>query len=145
MYWSNGLLFLLILAAILIFLASGPGFGFGFWMYSLLGAWLLTMLLTLALIDPRFRRMGYALRQRDIVFRRGILMHIQTVIPFNRVQHCEIRQGPIEKYMDLATIKIYTAGGQSSDLSIQGIRLERASRLKEYIINQVSQDEQPDA
>lgn len=145
MYWSNGLFFLLILLVVLVFLVTGPGLKPGFWLYAMLGGWLLAMLITLAFINPRFRSMGYVLRQRDIVFRRGVLMHIQTVIPFNRVQHCEIRQGPIEKYMDLATIKIYTAGGHSSDLSIQGIRSERASKLKEFIINQVSQDEQADA
>lgn len=145
MYWSNTFFFLAMLAGILVFLFTGAGAYRHVWSGVLLGIWGLATVIAMGVIPFRFRAMGYVLRQRDILFRKGVLVHTVTAIPFNRVQHCEIRQGPIEKVLNLATLKIYTAGGHSSDLSIQGISREKARKLKEFMMNEVSQDEQPES
>ena len=142
MYWSNGLLALVILGGVLLFLFSGVEEYRYVWSWVLLGLWALFSVVTLTMVPFRFRAMGYALRQRDILFRKGVFVHTTTAIPFNRVQHCEIRQGPMEKALNLATLKIYTAGGHSSDLSIEGIRPEEARKLKAFMMNEVQEDEQ---
>ncbi len=54
-------------------------------------------------------------------------------IPFNRIQHTEISRGPIERKYELSTLKIYTAGGSTSDLSIPGLEAEEAEQLKEFV------------
>ncbi|MEO1438705.1 MAG: PH domain-containing protein [Bacteroidota bacterium] len=61
-----------------------------------------------------------------------------TTIPFNRVQHCEIKQGPIERLFNLKTLEVYTAGGATSDLKIPGLPDDRAQELKDFIITQGS-------
>ncbi|MEY3369001.1 MAG: hypothetical protein RI973_2156, partial [Bacteroidota bacterium] len=78
-------------------------------------------------------RAGYALREHDILYRRGVYFHTETAIPFNRMQHCEITRGPIERAFDLATLKIYTAGTSGGDLAIEGLPVEEAQRIKEFI------------
>lgn len=80
-----------------------------------------------------FKIKGYAIRQLDVSYRTGLIFYSMTSVPLNRVQHCEYAQGPLDRLFDLATVKVYTAGGASSDLSIHGLTKERAIRLRDYI------------
>lgn len=86
--------------------------------------------------------MGYAIRNRDILFKKGWLWKSNTMIPFNRVQHCEVNQNPIERYFGLAKLKVFTAGGTSSDLSISGLTPAKAEQLKHYITTQTAHDQE---
>ncbi len=99
-------------------------------------------LLFLLLVILEFKKKSYALRERDIVFNEGLIWQSSTVIPFNRVQHCEISQGPIERMFGLSELKIFTAGGSSSDMRIQGLSPDTADRLKEYIVSKTGVDEE---
>jgi membrane protein YdbS with pleckstrin-like domain len=78
--------------------------------------------------------MGYALREKDISLKSGWFWKSMVTIPFNRVQHCDIRQGVIDRQFGLSKLTIYTAGGQSADLMIPGLRPEVAEKLKTYIL-----------
>lgn len=89
-----------------------------------------------------FHNKAYALREKDIVYRSGWLWKQTTTAPFNRVQHVSIDQGPIERQFDLAKLKIYTAGGKTSDMSIPGLAPETANQLKEYIVKKTEEEKQ---
>lgn len=102
--------------------------------------WGLVALLSLWLTHRGYHLQGYALRARDIVFRKGVIFQNIVTIPFNRVQHCEISQGPIERFFGLKTLEIYTAGGRSSDLSIPGLLPDQAQQFKEFIIGNTVKD-----
>jgi uncharacterized protein len=80
-----------------------------------------------------FRNMGYALREHDVNFRKGWFVKSITSIPFNRVQHCEVKQGPLENMLGLASLKVFTAGGAGSDMTIRGLAKEKAKDLRSYI------------
>jgi len=84
-----------------------------------------------------FKR-GHALRAHDIIYTQGVVFTNTTTISFNRVQHCEISQGPLDQVFDLFTLKVFTAGGQSSDLEIPGLSEDVATSLKEYIVDATS-------
>lgn len=86
-----------------------------------------------------FKRRSYALREKDITYRKGWLFYSTTTIPFNRIQHSEVSQGPVEQNYHLSTLKIYTAGGSSSDLSIPGLEDDEAQRLRDFISKKVSE------
>jgi len=88
------------------------------------------------------RKKMYAIRQRDIIYNSGLFWQSSIVIPYNRVQHCEVSQGPIDRLFNLAEIKIYTAGGSSSDLSIGGLLPENAQRIKDFIVQKTAADEE---
>ncbi len=79
----------------------------------------------------------YMLRQKDITYRSGWLWHSVTSVPYNRIQHVEIEQGPIEKIYGLSTMEVYTAGKSTSDLSIPGLNGETAEKLKDFVLGQV--------
>jgi uncharacterized protein len=48
-------------------------------------------------------------------------------------------QGPIGKTFNISALKIYTAGGSSSDLTIGGLPPEEAQRLKDFITQSAEQ------
>lgn len=104
------------------------------------GVWAILFILVLSLTIKGYHVQGYALRAKDIIFRKGVLFQSLTTIPFNRVQHCEIKQGPIERLFNLKSLEIYTAGGRSSDLSIAGLLPEEAQQLKDFIVINTAKD-----
>jgi membrane protein YdbS with pleckstrin-like domain len=89
-----------------------------------------------------FHKKSYAIRQKDIVYNSGLFWRSSIVIPFNRVQHCEVSQGPIDRFYKLAELKVFTAGGASSDLSISGLSPESAARIKDFLVIKTGIDEE---
>lgn len=120
---------LLIVPLLIAFLI----FGVHWWGWALLGAW--GVLVTLVLLETikGFPIRGYALREHDITYKKGWLLFSKITIPFNRIQHCEISQGPMAQLFDLAELRVFTAGGAVSDLEIGGLPPDEAHRLREYI------------
>lgn len=86
-----------------------------------------------------FHYMGYAVREKDITYVSGWLWKSMTTIPFNRVQHCDFKQGLLDRRFGLAKLTIYTAGGQNTDLEIPGLLPDTAEKLKTYILRSTEQ------
>jgi membrane protein YdbS with pleckstrin-like domain len=105
---------------------------------GLLVGWPVLMTLSVLLTRQQYRHKGYALRTHDLSYRRGWLSRRVTTVPFNRIQHAEVSQGIIEKAFQLSSLKIYTAGGRSSDLSVPGLEPDRAHRLKALILKKAN-------
>ena len=84
---------------------------------------------------------GFAVREKDLLHKKGVIFRKETAIPFKRVQHCEIQQGPIQRALKLSTLEIFTAGGSSSDLSISGLHPDTAQRLKVFLLQQTNADD----
>ena len=88
-----------------------------------------------------FPRKGYLVREQDISFQKGLITYKLTTVPFNRIQHVEVNQGVLSKILRLSSVKIYTAGGSYSDLSIPGLPADDARRLKSFLSDQISRHE----
>lgn len=89
-----------------------------------------------------FQKKGYALRDKDLVYKSGWLWQTMITTPFNRVQHISIEQGPIERQFSLSRLKVFTAGGSGSDLTIPGLRPQTAEKLKEFVVRKAQIDEE---
>jgi len=110
--------------------------------YLVLGI-LTTLIITSYVVTIKgFHRKGYALRDLDIVYKEGLIWRKELLVPFNRIQHAEVNQGPIERLFDLGELNIYTAGGSSSDLSIKGITKEEAMSIKHFLLTKTASDEE---
>lgn len=101
------------------------------WQFYLPWAALLIWIFAIEIIG--FKIKGYAIRQKDVSYKSGLIWFSMTSVPFNRIQHCEISQGPLGRLFNLASVKVYTAGGSGSDLSISGLTKERAQKLRDFI------------
>lgn len=85
--------------------------------------------------------LGYAVREKDIIYKRGFIFNKTTVIPFNRVQHASISRGIWDKLLGISSLNIFTAGGGASDISIPGLEPQMAVQLQEAIAVKISNDE----
>ena len=129
----------LVVAAVFIFLLPSPAHIIP----SLAASVLLCSFLWLFFIwaPRRTKRMQYLLRELDINFQSGYLFWQMVSISNNRIQHMEVRQGPIERRYGLATLVIYTAGTQGSELKIPGLVLSEAQQLKSQLLNNINAEE----
>ena len=83
-------------------------------------------------------RTCYLLREQDINLQKGFMFWKMVSVAHNRIQHLEVRQGPVERYNGLATLVIYTAGALGSDLKIPGLTLVQAQQLKSQLLNSIN-------
>lgn len=102
-----------------------------FWQMFL--PWFGVFALVMILQIRGFKIKSYAIRQNDISYKSGLIFFGMTSVPFNRIQHVEVSQGPLARLFELATVKVYTAGGSTSDLSIGGLKKAEAHRLRDHI------------
>lgn len=83
------------------------------------------------------KKRGFAVREKDILYKRGLISTTTTMIPFNRIQHVAMHEGAFSRIFDLAQIQIFTAGGNSSDIKISGIEKEKAENIKELLMQKI--------
>ncbi len=88
-----------------------------------------------------FPKKGYLIREKDVSFQRGLITFKMTSVPLNRIQHVEINQGVLAKMLGLSSVKIYTAGGSSSDLTIPGLAATEARKVKSFLSGKISEYE----
>lgn len=93
------------------------------------------------LVIKGFPKKGYLLREKDISYRKGLFFYKLTTVPFNRIQHVEVSQNFIEKTFALASMKIFTAGGSVSDVSIPGLIPEKAHEIEAFLLKKISTHE----
>jgi hypothetical protein len=79
-------------------------------------------------------RRGFALREHDMIYRHGVLFRKVTAVPFNRIQHVEVSNGPLDRRFGIGTLKLFTAGGSGGDLLVEGLPIELAEQLREHIL-----------
>jgi uncharacterized protein len=112
------------------------------YLYIFISVWMLLSGFFILAAYKSYAIEGYALRSHDIIFKSGWLFRSVIVIPFNRVQHCEVNQGPLDRLMGLSGLSVFTAGGSGSDLTIRGLKPETANSLKDFIIGKTVRDEE---
>ncbi len=128
------------LAIVILIVAAGfaiPTFIPGVPVLVIAALWISLAIATIALMTwPAIAvpRRGYVVRDKDIVFRSGVAWRSVTAIPFNRIQHVETSSDPLDRKFDLATLQLFTAGGSSGDLKIDGLGKDIAEQLRAFIL-----------
>ena len=97
-------------------------------------AWIAICLTWPLVVVPR---RGYAVRDKDILYKSGVWWQSVQVVPFNRVQHAVRGSGPLERRFGLASLTVYTAGIGAGDLRIAGLGEDVAERLRVYIVSKL--------
>jgi uncharacterized protein len=104
------------------------------WLWALLAVFAIAYLAWPAVGVPRC---GWVLRDKDIVYRTGVLWQTVTAVPFNRIQHAETSSNPLDRWFGTAALKLYTAGGSGGDLRISGLPAGTAERLREKVMTKI--------
>ena len=63
----------------------------------------------------------------------GLMFRKDTVVPFSRVQHIDVKQGPLERAFGIARLVLHTAGTHNASVVLPGLRHETASEMREAI------------
>jgi membrane protein YdbS with pleckstrin-like domain len=71
---------------------------------------------------------------------RGVWWQSETFVPRARVQHTDVRQGPLGRQLGIATLKVFTAGSHMSVIEVAGLRHESALALRDALLGRGERD-----
>jgi membrane protein YdbS with pleckstrin-like domain len=130
------LVFLILFLALLITDYNGVFkiVGNTIWLYLTV---FIVFIAVLAIKSIGFKKMKYVVREKDISYKKGVFFRSLTTVPFNRIQHIEIDEGPVSRFFNLVSLSVFTAGDSSDDLKISGLLKEDAQQIKEFISNKI--------
>ena len=101
---------------------------------------LLAALQVLVLPHRIYRRWGYDMGDEQLRVLRGFLWRTDTIVPFNRIQHIDVAQGPLQRLFDLSTLIVHTAGTHNSIVTLPGLATADAEAMRETIKGHIRQD-----
>ena len=104
------------------------------WVFIIPGA-VLAIVGTFSFIG--FYKQGFAFREHDVLYKSGVISTNIIIIPYNRVQHVALHEGPFSRIFGLSEIRIYTAGGGSGDIAIPGILATEAQGIKQLLMGKI--------
>ena len=78
---------------------------------------------------------AYLVREYDVVYRHGWWSRTTVAVPFDRIQHSEIQQGPLGRWLGHCTLKLYTAGSAGANLEIPGLSVATARNIRRCLEN----------
>ena len=90
-------------------------------------------ILMVALTPRRVRAIGYALRDDDLVFRRGIMWTRVVAVPYGRMQLVDINRGPLARAVGLSELKLVTAAA-ATGVTIPGLPEVAAEELRDRLV-----------
>ncbi len=82
----------------------------------------------------RYRHTRYRLDAHGVTIRRGVVWRTVTSVPTSRVQHTDVSRGPVQRYFDLATLVIHTAGTRDASVTLSGLGHSAALALRDRLI-----------
>lgn len=87
-----------------------------------------------------YRRWGYDMGDEQLRVLRGFLWRTDTIVPFNRIQHIDVAQGPLQRLFGLSTLIVHTAGTHNSIVTLPGLATANAEEMRDMIKDHIRQD-----
>lgn len=91
--------------------------------------------LAIAIILPpiRYGAWRYVLREEHVYLRRGVLFRTTSIVPHARIQHVDTQHGPIDRWLGLASLVIYTAGTRGAIVTIPALEAGEAEEIRDQL------------
>ena len=80
----------------------------------------------------RYTHTAWKLDADGFAVRRGRLWQTHTHVPASRVQHLDLKRGPIERRYGLATLVLHTAGTRLNAVQLSGMEDADAEALRDH-------------
>lgn len=87
-----------------------------------------------ALPPAMWRHWSFVIGPESFELSRGIFFREHAVVPWSRVQHVDIKHGPLDRRFGLARLQVHTASA-STDADLPGLAAEEAEQLRLEIID----------
>ena len=88
----------------------------------------------------RYRSWAFLETEDELHIQQGIWFRSRTIVPFGRVQHIDVSQGPIERRYGVGTLTLHTAGTRGSSVILPGLDHDQAERMRDGIRAKIRQD-----
>jgi membrane protein YdbS with pleckstrin-like domain len=114
----------------------------GWWVISLASVLVGGMLFSLALRYCRRYAAQFRCELSDdgLLVARGVWWRSERFIPRTRIQHTDVKQGPIARHYQMATLKVYTAGTHLGELEVDGLTHVDALMLRDSLLGRDGRD-----
>lgn len=89
----------------------------------------------------RHRRTLWKLDQDGFALRQGRWWQTESRVPVSRVQHLDLKRGPLQRGLRLATLVIHTAGTRMAAVAVSGLDSDDAERLRDRLSRQLDRDD----
>ena len=89
----------------------------------------------------RHRRTQWVLDEEGFAVARGRWWRRETRVPATRVQHLDLKHGPLERRWRLATLVVHTAGSKFGAVSLSGLDADDAEALRDRLARQIDIDD----
>lgn len=101
--------------------------------HLLVAAMVLGLLVNSVFAFRRTRAIGYALREDDLLFRRGIMFERVIAVPYGRLQLVDVTRGPLLRMLGLSTLRFVTASA-ATGVHLPGLPEAEAELLRDRLI-----------
>ncbi len=131
-----GLFAVIAMAAVAIPIVAADRWGLGI----KLGAAALWVVLAAAIgswIGARLRHQRWKLDDEGMWLQTGRQWRRETRVPASRVQHVDLKHGPLERRARLATLVVHTAAVHLSGITVRGLDAADAQRLRDQLARQL--------
>ena len=129
-------------------LAAAAAGAFGSASSGLLSPWLggavaaaLGVIVGIWIGQKQYRHTFWRLDDDGLAVRRGRLWQRETRVPATRVQHLDIKRGPLQRSRHLATLVVHTAGTRHSAVALPNLDADDAQRLRDRLSCQLDRDD----
>ncbi|HAJ96019.1 MAG TPA: hypothetical protein DCP02_07285 [Actinobacteria bacterium] len=107
---------------------------------SFLFVWLIIMVLIVFWIPAAFRVLEYTIDSDGIKMKGGVVWKKHVTVPYSKITNVDITRGPLQRYYNIGTIHVQTAGaggkqGEKAELKLAGIR--ELDMVREVIIKNI--------
>lgn len=89
----------------------------------------------LAVVIPpmRYQAWRFALRDEHVFLRHGVLFRTTSLVPYARIQHVDTRHGPVDRWLRLASLVVFTAGTRGAIITIPALPAGEAESLRDRL------------
>ena len=84
--------------------------------------------------ELEYRHTSYTVDDHGIQIQRGVYWRELTDVPRSRVQHTDVRQGPLERRYGLGTLIIHTAGIAHARVELPGLSHAVALKIRDQLL-----------
>ena len=102
--------------------------------------WIGAAIFVLVIPARRAARWGFRIGEEELRVAHGWLFRTDTIVPFVRVQHIDVGQGPVERWFGLSHLVVHTSGTHNSMVMLPGLPADLAAAMRETIRRHIQSD-----
>ncbi len=135
--WEMNFYMFIILIVLVVALYFFPSWKLRNYPYTIGFVWLGIGIFWYVTARLKYINSGYAIREREIIYKTGWWKRSVHAFPISRIQHASVEANFFERRLKLSSITLYTAGSNGADITIRGLDTATAEQLNQWISKQI--------